>query len=62
MIGIKNIFLAAVAVSLLSACTVTAKSDKAKVKVPGVEVEVGDDHDKGEGKFCPPGHRKKGWC
>lgn len=64
MIGTKNFLLIGLALVFLSACTVTAKTDKAKVKVPGgVEVEIEDgDHDNKEGGHCPPGHRKKGWC
>lgn len=74
MIRTRHLLLVGVAAVLLSACNVTARTDKAKVKVPGVEVEVGDDghhdrdhdydhdHDKDEGGFCPPGQHKKGRC
>jgi hypothetical protein len=44
----------------LVGCTATVRPAKTEVKVvPGVQVELDAD---GPGKFCPPGHAKKGWC
>jgi hypothetical protein len=37
---------------------------RVEVSVPTGEVVVGPEthHHSGSGKFCPPGHRMKGWC
>lgn len=89
MIGMKHVVVVSLAVVMLSACTVTARSHKPVP--PRVVVEVDDHHhdhrhdhrhdddyyydddhghwhpvdgrrDHRKGRFCPPGHAKKGWC
>lgn len=53
-------------VLILSLLTVTACTARVhgepdvRVKGDGYTVEIGDGHH--NGKFCPPGHAKKGWC
>lgn len=59
---IKQLTITTLIALSLTACNV----DGARVHGDGYSVEVeGDghyhDHHRG-GKFCPPGHAKKGWC
>lgn len=48
----------ALTVTSLIACTAKVETPEAEVKLPGVKLQVGDDH----GNFCPPGQAKKGRC
>jgi hypothetical protein len=49
----RQIFVAFLTFSLLSACTATIEPTKAKVVVPAIATSPG---------FCPPGQAKKGNC
>jgi hypothetical protein len=49
----RQVLLALVALSLLSACTATIEPPKAKIVVPAIAASPG---------FCPPGQAKKGNC
>ena len=55
---LKLVFIAAVAMSLLSACAVKSKTE---IEVPGVSIKTEPAYSPGY-KHCPPGHAKKGWC
>ena len=59
---ITRIFLTCIiALSFTLGCG--ADYGRVKVDNKGFEVEAGKDGDKEDKpKFCPPGHRKKGWC
>jgi Prokaryotic membrane lipoprotein lipid attachment site len=49
----RQIFVALVALAVLSACTATIEPPKAKIVVPAISTSPG---------FCPPGQAKKGNC
>jgi hypothetical protein len=49
----RQLLLAFVALSVLSACTATIEPPKAKIVVPSISTSPG---------FCPPGQAKKGNC
>jgi len=45
----------------LAACTAEIRPPGVEVKAKPVEVEV-EPRPHRPGRFCPPGHAKKGWC
>jgi hypothetical protein len=49
----RHVFIALLALSVLSACTATIEPPKAKIVVPSISTSPG---------FCPPGQAKKGNC
>lgn len=52
-----------VVVVLILALSVGCQLTRVEGEVKDVEVKVGTkDSDRSDGKFCPPGHAKKGWC
>jgi hypothetical protein len=49
----RQVLIAVLALSVLSACTATIEPPKAKIVVPAIAPSPG---------FCPPGQAKKGNC
>lgn len=55
----RVVMLIAVVV-FLTACQATVEPKDPKVTIERDKITIeSDDHG---GKFCPPGHAKKGWC
>jgi hypothetical protein len=50
----RQVFVALLALSVLSACTATIEPPKAKIVVPAIATTSPG--------FCPPGQAKKGNC
>ena len=56
---VASVVIAAVCCVAFGGCVV--KGPEIRVKPP-IEVQVEDDNNGGNGKFCPPGQAKKGRC